>query len=218
LECDINHDEVRAIGRLVRCHEKTVLEIGCGNGRLSRHLAPGTREYIALDPNPDSIDQARQAALGATFQVGSGESLGFKNERFDVVLFTLSLHHQNAALALAEAFRVLKTSGEAIVLEPTPNSEVQRLFHIYDDETIRLVGTQEAMARSQFREMGREVFLSEWKFDSLDELIAYDFGQGSQKPNVVRMKKILGKKMDQPPVHLLDELVVVLLRKQSRAT
>jgi ubiquinone/menaquinone biosynthesis C-methylase UbiE len=140
--------------------------------------------------------------------------LDFKNERFDVVLFTLSLHHQNAEVALAEAFRVLKTSGEAIVLEPTTNGEVQRLFHIYDDETIRLGGTQAAIARSQFREMGREVFLSEWKFENLDELTAYDFGQGSQKPNVAMMKEILGKKMDQTPVQLLDELVVVLLRKR----
>jgi ubiquinone/menaquinone biosynthesis C-methylase UbiE len=73
-----------------------VLEIGCGEGRLTRRYAPDARSVIAIDPDAASIAAAR-AALPASladrvaFAVGSAESLEGPPRAFDAVFLSHSL-------------------------------------------------------------------------------------------------------------------------------
>ncbi len=74
---------------------KNVLEVGCGNGRLTHQLAPHARHITGIDPNRERIAEARantppQLKPQITFQATTLEN--FKtDQRFDLVLLSWSL-------------------------------------------------------------------------------------------------------------------------------
>jgi len=159
----------------------------------------------------------QNASANIRFEKGYGEKLNYLSNHFDLMLFALSLHHQNASLSLSEAYRVLKPNGMVIILEPTENGEVQRLFHIYNDETDALRAAQAAIESSHFKRLKRSIFRSTWSFVNRQELIEFDFGQGS-KPSIDKQKRIeelIGSKIGQFPILLADELVLSLLKKEA---
>ena len=72
-----------------------VIELGGGEGRLTRRLAALARAVVSIDPNPVSIARARRLfpkqLRNVRFVVGSAESLRFREERFDVAVLSWSL-------------------------------------------------------------------------------------------------------------------------------
>lgn len=88
--------EPRLIERFVSLRNKRVLEIGCGDGRLTFQYAPRASSVLAIDPDRPSIDEAlfQQRAGGASnidFRLGSIERLANPGAPFDVALFSWSL-------------------------------------------------------------------------------------------------------------------------------
>ncbi len=88
--------ELRLIERFTSFRRKHVLEIGCGDGRLTLQYAPFASSVLAIDPNRASIDEAawQQANHGirnVDFRVGSIEHLPEHGAPFDVALFSWSL-------------------------------------------------------------------------------------------------------------------------------
>ncbi len=88
--------EVRLIQRYVGLTGRRVLEIGCGDGRLTRQVARLASSVVAIEPDPAKIALAlRQTASSGisnvSFRVGSAERLRLSGELFDVALFSWSL-------------------------------------------------------------------------------------------------------------------------------
>jgi ubiquinone/menaquinone biosynthesis C-methylase UbiE len=88
--------ELRLIRRFVDPKGRRVLEIGCGDGRLTREYARLTKNVLAIEPDPASISEARRAfaAEGITnvsFRVGSAQRVRFGGGAFDIALFSWSL-------------------------------------------------------------------------------------------------------------------------------
>ena len=88
--------EPRLIQRFASLTGKRVLEIGCGEGRLTLQVAPLAGSVVALDPDPTSIKIARRGAAtdGVTnvfFHVGSAQRMRFGGGPFDIALFSWSL-------------------------------------------------------------------------------------------------------------------------------
>ncbi|MDQ3672992.1 MAG: methyltransferase domain-containing protein [Gemmatimonadota bacterium] len=106
---------------------QSVLDIGCGTGSLAvmagrRVGASGSVDGI--DPSPEMIARARKKAMKAgvdvTFTQGVVENLPFPDQRFDVVLSTLMLHHLPAAgraQCVREISRVLKPGGRVLAVD-----------------------------------------------------------------------------------------------------
>jgi ubiquinone/menaquinone biosynthesis C-methylase UbiE len=94
-----------------------VLEVGCGTGVLTRVLAhaPNGGAVVGVDVAPALLAKAREMAAelpNISFQEADARSLPFEDETFDVVVFDSTLTHvPGPERALAEAFRVLRTSG-----------------------------------------------------------------------------------------------------------
>ena len=88
--------EVRLIERLVKLNDRRILEIGCGDGRLTRQYAPLASSVVAIEPDPARIREARRAAAtegltNVSFRVGTAERLRLGGGPFDIALFSWSL-------------------------------------------------------------------------------------------------------------------------------
>lgn len=105
--------------RLVSFRGKDVLEVGCGNGRLTFQYAPIAKRVVAIDPSAKAISEARrntpkELASRISFRVGRGEGLAFPDEAFDLAFFSWSLCCTDVPVqgrALMEAWRVLRRNG-----------------------------------------------------------------------------------------------------------
>lgn len=97
----------------------TVLDIGCGTGRLGRHLAgiigPSGR-YIGIDPLAERIKIANEKnEYGqAFFEIGTAENLAaIRSNSIDVVFLNAVFHWlKDKEAALREIVRVLKPGGK----------------------------------------------------------------------------------------------------------
>ena len=75
---------------------KRVLEIGCGDGRLTLRLARLGADVHAIDPNSESIRAARgklptRLASQIRYSVGDAKKLKHRSGSFDIVVFAWSL-------------------------------------------------------------------------------------------------------------------------------
>lgn len=201
---------------LIDLNGQSVLEVGCGNGRITSLLVGKPRNLVAIDTNQDDITKAKIAASDADVRLGSGEDLEFSGNSFDVVLFTLSLHHQKSALALNEAKRVLKSKGSVIIIEPVISGEVEKVFSFIDNEDSKILDAQKAIQESGIKIKHSEAFSAKWYFSDKEDLANSLFSYYGFPVNLKTFQKIsdhLGMKVDDQPIILKDELIIYLLSK-----
>ena len=88
--------ELAALDRLLPLSGKRLLEIGCGDGRLTRALAERAASVVAIDPNRRAIVKARRTLpvrrrAHVRFDVGRAESLPYADGAFDAAIFSWAL-------------------------------------------------------------------------------------------------------------------------------
>ena len=88
--------ELRLLQRFVDINGKRILEIGCGDGRLTRQLALLASRVVAIEPDSAKIALARRLAAAegisnVSFRVASAERLRLGGDPFEVALFSWSL-------------------------------------------------------------------------------------------------------------------------------
>ena len=96
LRVDPEKNEVRALESVTDWRGKRVLEIGCGDGRLSLRLASLGVVLDANDPKPEAIAKARKNlpkrySEKVRYKVGQAERLAYRDASFDAVVFAWSL-------------------------------------------------------------------------------------------------------------------------------
>ena len=97
IRIDPEHNETRALFELANFSGKRVLEIGCGDGRLTWRYAARAEHVTAIDPNADRIFQAKEnlppELVGhvefhhISFEEFTSSS---KSSVFDIVIFSWS--------------------------------------------------------------------------------------------------------------------------------
>lgn len=195
---------------------KRVLEIGCGNGRITSLLVGKPAVLMAIDPDEKEIREARKKVPWADFIVGTGENLAFSDGFFDRVIFTLSLHHQDSELALQESRRVLKDTGEILVIEPMVDGEVERVFAIVHNENRAKADAQRAILKSGLFVVQWEVFYANWFFDKKEDLSEYIFNYYGLPVDAILAGKIfacLGGQEPKRPIKLSDKMIIHALRR-----
>ncbi|HEY5790086.1 MAG TPA: methyltransferase domain-containing protein [Gammaproteobacteria bacterium] len=89
-----------------------ILDLGCGDGTLTRELAARGAEVVAVDSSPGMVAAAR--ALGLDAGVADGEQLPFSAE-FDAVFSNAALHWMRRPAAVLDGVRrALRPGGRFV--------------------------------------------------------------------------------------------------------
>lgn len=100
---------------------KSVLEVGVGYGTVSQKIGESGAEYHGLDIAKGPVDMVNlrigRGRHGGVAKVGNILAAPYRDESFDWVIAIGCLHHTgNLALAIDEVYRVLKKSGQAMIM------------------------------------------------------------------------------------------------------
>ena len=88
--------EARALAELADFSGKRVLEVGCGNGRLTNIYADRAKLVLGIDTDEESIREASKALPRrlegrVEFRVADIQSLDVPRQRFDIAFLSWSL-------------------------------------------------------------------------------------------------------------------------------
>ena len=101
----------------------TILEIGCGSGRITRDMARVAQKIVATDLNAEVLEQAKESttAKNVEFLYTPDGIPDLPSHSFDLAIYTLSLHHIPAdkmVSHLHHSGNLLKDDGKILVVEP----------------------------------------------------------------------------------------------------
>lgn len=92
-----------------------VLEVGCGQGHLTKALSGRGVDIVGVDANP----QATELADTDRVRHMHAQDLDFEDDTFDVILSVHAIEHiPPLEQALSEMARVLKPGGTAVYIYP----------------------------------------------------------------------------------------------------
>lgn len=118
-----------------------ILEVGSGPGQAVIQLAQsGAKRVVGVDLSPGMLEHAEYLRLSngaqgqavqADFRLASAQQLPFQDERFDVVVCRLLLHHlREPERALREFWRVLRPGGVLLLADILGSDDpVKRATH-----------------------------------------------------------------------------------------
>lgn len=90
----------------------TVLDIGCGDGQISRLLAGRGATVVGVDPTWNQITVAHERGGAAGFLSAAADMLPFADASFDAAVACLVFEHIDAVdRAIAEVARVVRPGG-----------------------------------------------------------------------------------------------------------
>lgn len=172
-------DHGLAIGLLRTIRNKTIVDVGCGVGRLAKELAKLNNKVIGIDADKKQIAMAKKS-LGdistkenIDFIIGKGEATNQADNSIDLVIFSHSLHHiEKPLLAIKEAARILKNNGLVIILDLKLHEE-HWIKKIYSDIHLGFDITQitQWMEQANFIDIMLDIDASDLEFPQFESLI-----------------------------------------------
>lgn len=146
---------------------KKILELGCGNAKMTKEIASNgfNRKVIACEV--DEIQHNKNLELeipNIEFKLCGAQNIHLQDDFVDMVFLFKSFHHipkEFMKKALSEIKRVLKPNGLVYISEPLFYGEQNSLIKIFhDEEEVRIdafEAIKESIESEQFK-LFREIF------------------------------------------------------------
>ena len=176
------------LGQLGDIRGKRYLDYGCGSGWFSTFLAQRGAFVEGFDISLKLVQlgMKRAAANGVVDHVSlkkmTAEVLDYPDEHFDGVVGISILHHISLDEGGRELFRVLKSGGRALFIEPLGQSKVldwvrNHLFRIHHGH-VRVVDAEHPLTYDNIRSIGSLFRQVEYREFQLLSMIARVTGDG----------------------------------------
>lgn len=95
---------------------RLTVDIGCGEGRLTRHLKALGHRIVGVDSSPSMVAAARESDPLMDVRLADAAALPFENGSADLAIAFMSLHDMDAmASVVREIARVLELAGRFCV-------------------------------------------------------------------------------------------------------
>jgi ubiquinone/menaquinone biosynthesis C-methylase UbiE len=93
---DPEHSEIKLLRKFADFADKRVLEVGCGEGRLTWQYAAPSKLVIGIEPDRNALrvasyDRPSELANTVHFANAQAEQLPFHKETFDIAVLSWSL-------------------------------------------------------------------------------------------------------------------------------
>ncbi|WP_261130514.1 class I SAM-dependent methyltransferase [Bacillus sp. Marseille-Q3570] len=172
----LNYDTTRKadseITRRLRNHLQVpngskVLDIACGTGNYTVALENTGLNMTGCDLSYKMLQQAISKSKTINWEIADAGKLSFKNNTFDGIICTLSIHHFNNLIApFHEAFRVLD-NGRLVIFTSSPEQMKNYWLKEYFPDAIQKSAEQmpnvsevsNTLETIGFSIIGRETFL-----------------------------------------------------------
>jgi ubiquinone/menaquinone biosynthesis C-methylase UbiE len=130
---------------------RRTLDVGCGEGRVSRDLQAAGHRTVGVDASPTMIDAAREADPAGEYVVADAASLPFADAYADLVVAFMSLQDvDDMAAAVREAARILEPGGGLVLAVVHPINSGHQLDREHPEG--RLVMTHDYFERRIYRD------------------------------------------------------------------
>jgi ubiquinone/menaquinone biosynthesis C-methylase UbiE len=136
----IQMERGRIIPLLDPRNSDTILEIGCGTGRLTIPIARMCKSVVGVDFSECMLEVANRKSEGYKniqyVEVDARKRLPFQNASFDKVVGPLLTNHiKNIQRFFNEVYRILKPNGVFVFDDPSPDSReiVVKHHSVLDD-------------------------------------------------------------------------------------
>ncbi|MGW4243356.1 class I SAM-dependent methyltransferase [Nocardia sp. NPDC004722] len=103
---------------------REVLDVGCGEGQLARRIRRSGAEVTGIDPDPTSIELAREQSAPSEITYVQADFLDypFEPESFDGIVSIAALHHMDSEKALVRMRDLLRPGGTLALIGMARNS------------------------------------------------------------------------------------------------
>ncbi|SCY59629.1 pimeloyl-CoA biosynthesis protein BioC [Nitrosospira sp. Nl5] len=153
------------------------LEIGCGEGRVSRELRKLGYRVTATDAVAAMVDAARQSDSADQYAVAGASDLPFDDKQFDLVMaYNVLMDVDDVSAALQEARRVMKPKGLLFISLVHPFRDRGRFAGPEPDAAFILEGTYYGRERFEGEEehSGLRMHFSGWSQPLQDYMAAME--------------------------------------------
>lgn len=121
---------------------RLTIEVGCGEGRVSRDLKALRHKVVAIDVSPTMVDYARAADPSIDVVVADAARLPFDDASADLVVAFMSLHDaDDMPAAMREIGRVLGAGGILCMAIVHPINSAGRFESIEPDARFVIEGS-----------------------------------------------------------------------------
>ncbi len=164
--------------------ESNVLDVGCGTGFVTNHLAGYYKHVTGTDKAHEMLKVAQDSALENTsFVLASAEKLPYKDGSFDLVTAGAAYHWFDYEKAGKEIFRVLKPKGKLCVFWKYAPGEFSGYLPRFAIENLKRIVSdipntnKEPISKKIFIKAGfSKVYDEEFDFDDIytsEEILGY---------------------------------------------
>ena len=125
----------------------TIADLGAGEGMISQLLAERAKKVFCIDSSKSMVRIGKELAKknklsNLTYKHGDIEKVPLPASSVDLALMSQSLHHaRHPEVALAEAYRILKQSGQLIVLD-LKKHQFEKARELYGDQWLGFAENQ----------------------------------------------------------------------------
>lgn len=118
---------------LIPKNARSVLDIGCGLGRLTKQIAASGRRVVGIDLSDVMIEKAKKNNPfgGVTFMHADFTELEFAGVTYDSVISAAALHHMPTELALHRMKDLVNPGGRLIVHDLMKSASVLESVKAY---------------------------------------------------------------------------------------